>query len=138
MLQRTLMIVKPDAVAAGHTGEIIARVQRAGFRLCGLRWIHMRPRQAEEFYAVHRGQKFYPSLVEFMSSGPCVPMILEKANAIDDLRAFIGNTDSALAAPGTIRKDFGTDKGKNAVHASDSAASASVEIPFFFETAGTF
>jgi len=111
-------------------------VQRAGFRLCGIRWVHMRPRQAEEFYAVHRGQTFYPSLVEFMSSGPCVPMILEKANAIDDLRAFIGATDPARAAAGTIRKDFGTDKGKNAVHASDSVASASVEIPFFFETAG--
>ena len=136
MVQRTLMIVKPDAVAAGNTGGIIARVEKAGFRLRGVRWVHMRARQAEEFYAVHRGQNFYPSLVEFMSSGPCVPMILEKANAIDDLRAFIGNTDPALAAAGTIRKDFGSDKGKNAVHASDSVASASFEIPFFFETAG--
>ena len=130
------MIVKPDAVAAGNTGEIIARVEKAGFRLRGIRWVQMRTRQAEEFYAVHRGETFYPSLVEFMSSGPCVPMILEKANAIDVLRAFIGTTDPADAAAGTIRRDFGSDKGKNAVHASDSVANASIEIPFFFETAG--
>lgn len=136
MIQQTLMIVKPDAAGAGSTGEIIARVQRAGFRLCAIRMLRLSPRQAEAFYAVHRGRPFYESLVEFMSSGPCVPMVLEKENAIDDLRAFIGDTDSLKAAPGTIRKDFGTDKGKNAVHASDSPASAQTEIPFFFDSAG--
>lgn len=135
MHERTLMIVKPDAVAAGHTGEIIARVEKAGFRLRGVRWIHLGTRQAEEFYAVHKGQPFYASLVEFMSSGPCVPLVLEKEDAIKALRAFIGDTDPAKAAPGTIRRDLGTDKGKNAVHASDSIASASIEIPFFFDAA---
>jgi nucleoside-diphosphate kinase len=136
MLERTLMIVKPDAVAAGHTGEIVARVEKAGFRLRAIRWVRMRPGQAEEFYAVHRGQPFYASLVEFMCSGPCVPLILEKEDAIKSLRSFIGDTDPAKAASGTIRRDLGTDKGKNAVHASDSIASASIEIPFFFDTAG--
>jgi nucleoside-diphosphate kinase len=137
MLERTLMIVKPDAVAAGSTGEIIARVQRAGFALRAVRMTRLSARQAEAFYEVHKGRPFYAGLVEFMSSGPCVPMVLEKENAISALRDFIGNTDSTLAAPGTIRRDFGTDKGRNAVHASDSVESARVEIPFFFDTAGT-
>ncbi len=137
MTQRTLMIVKPDAVAAGHTGEIIARAQKAGFGLRALKMTRISARQAEAFYEVHRGKPFYPGLVEFMSSGPCVPMVLEKEGAIDALRAFIGATDPAKAAPGTIRKDFATDVGRNAVHASDSEASAAVEIPFFFGTIET-
>ncbi len=134
MTQRTLMIVKPDAVAAGHTGEIVARVEKAGFTIRALRMTRLTPHRAETFYEVHRGKPFYPGLVEFMSSGPCVPMVLEKDGAIEGLRTFIGATDPAKAAAGTIRKDFATDVGRNAVHASDSEASASVEIPFFFGT----
>jgi nucleoside-diphosphate kinase len=137
MTQRTLMIVKPDAVAAGHTGDIVARVEGAGFALRAIRMTRLSARQAEAFYEVHRGRPFYAGLVEFMSSGPCVPMVLEKENAIDALRAFIGATDPAKAAAGTIRKDFGTDVGRNAVHASDSPASAAVEVPFFFGAAET-
>lgn len=131
------MIVKPDAVAARHTGDIVARVESAGFVVHAIRMARLTPRQAESFYEVHRGRPFYPGLVEFMSSGPCVPMMLERDGAIDGLRAFIGATDPAKAAAGTIRKDFGTDVGRNAVHASDSSASASIEIPFFFRTSET-
>jgi nucleoside-diphosphate kinase len=137
MTERTLMIVKPDAVAARHTGEIVARVEAAGFVVRAIRMTRLSPRQAESFYEVHRGRPFYPGLVEFMSSGPCVPMLLERDGAIDGLRAFIGVTDPAKAAPGTIRRDFGADVGRNAVHASDSPASAAIEIPFFFGTAET-
>lgn len=137
MIERTLMIVKPDAVAACRTGEIVARVEKAGFALRAIRMARLSARQAEAFYEVHRGRPFYPGLVEFMSSGPCVPMVLEKAGAIEALRAFIGATDPGKASAGTIRKDFGTDVGQNAVHASDSPASAAVEIPFFFGTAET-
>ena len=137
MSQRTLMIVKPDATSRGNAGEIIARVQKAGFALRAIRMTRLTPRQAESFYEVHRGKPFYPGLVEFMSSGPCVPMVLEKENAVTALRDFIGATDPAKAAAGTIRKDFGTDVGSNAVHASDSPANAQIEIAFFFDTAGT-
>lgn len=137
MMERTLMIVKPDAVAAHHAGEIIARVEKAGFTLGAVKMVRLTGRQAEAFYEVHRGRPFYGGLVEFMSSGPCIPMVLEKDGAIDALRTFIGATDPAKAASGTIRKDFATDVGRNAVHASDSAASAATEIPFFFDAAGT-
>lgn len=134
MIERTLLIVKPDAVAAGATGEILARVERAGFAVRALRMARLTRAQAEAFYEIHRGKPFYPGLVEFMSSGPCVPMILEREGAVLALRDFIGATDPAKAAPGSIRRDFGTDVGRNAVHASDSLENAAIETRFFFGT----
>ncbi|MCX7929951.1 MAG: nucleoside-diphosphate kinase [Chlorobi bacterium] len=132
MVERTLAIIKPDAVGAGVAGEIIAQIQQAGFRIVGMKLVRMTAEQAGAFYAVHRERPFYAELVRFMSSGPVVPMVLEKDNAVADFRALIGATDPAEAAEGTIRKRFARSKGENAIHGSDSPENARTEIAFFF------
>jgi nucleoside-diphosphate kinase len=132
-LERTLLIVKPDAVQAANSGNILAMLEgKGGFTLRALRMEHLTRKSAEKFYAVHRSQPFFPDLVEFMTSGPCIPMVLEKENAIAGLRTFIGATNPAKAPAGSIRALYGTNIQNNAVHASDSAASATVEIAHFF------
>ena len=129
---RTLAIIKPDAFGAGKTGRIIAHLEQGGFRIIAARVVRLSAAQAGEFYAVHRGRPFYPELVEFMTSGDCMPMILEKASAVSALRDAIGATDPAEAAPGTVRKLYAESKGRNAIHASDSDENAERESRFFF------
>ena len=131
-IERTLTIIKPDAVAAGATGAILARLGREGFRIVALRQRHLSLREARGFYHVHQGRPFFGELTEFMSSGPCVPVVLERENAIAHLREVMGATDPAKAAAGTIRKEFATDIGKNAIHGSDSTQSAAEEIAYFY------
>lgn len=131
----TLAIIKPDAVASGRAGSIIAHLETAGFRLRAVRMLRLTRDQAGEFYAVHRDRPFYDSLVTFMTSGPCIPLLLEGADAVAALRETIGATDPAEAAAGTIRALFAESKERNAIHASDSAANAAQEAAFFF--AGT-
>ena len=126
------MIVKPDAVAKNAVGQIIARVEGEGFVVRELRMVELSAERAGEFYAVHRERPFYGELVEFMTSGRVVPMVLERDNAVAQLRDFIGPTNSNEAPAGTIRGDFGTDVQCNAVHASDSTDNAAIEIAFFF------
>jgi nucleoside-diphosphate kinase len=128
----TLGIIKPDAVAGGKTGAILAHLQQAGFTPRAARLVRLTQAEAGAFYAVHRGRPFYDDLVEFMTSGPCLPMALERDNAVSQLRTVIGATDPAEAAPGTIRKLFAESKGKNAIHASDSPENATREVAFFF------
>ena len=128
----TLGIIKPDAIASGKTGAILAHLQQAGFIPRAARLVRLTQPQAGAFYAVHRGRPFYNDLVKFMTSGPCLPMALERDNAVAHLRSVIGATDPAEAAPGTIRKLFAESKGKNAIHASDSAENAAREVAFFF------
>ncbi len=131
----TLGIVKPDAVAGGKTGQIVAHLERAGFTLRAARLVRLSPAQAGAFYAVHRERPFYADLVAFMTSGPCLPMALERADAVAELRTVIGATDPAEAAPGTIRKLYAESKGRNAIHASDSPENAAREVAFFFTEA---
>ena len=126
------MIIKPDAVARNAIGEILRRVEAEGFALCHLHMRQLTKEQAEGFYAVHKERPFFTDLVEFMISGPVVPMVLERENAVTHLRQFIGETDSSKAAAGTIRRDFGTSVQCNAVHASDSLENAAREIAFIF------
>jgi nucleoside-diphosphate kinase len=128
----TLGIIKPDAVAGGKIGAILAHLQQAGFVPRAARLVRLTQPEAGAFYEVHRGRAFYNELVEFMTSGPCMPMALERDNAVAQLRTVIGATDPAEAAPGTIRKLFAESKGKNAIHASDSAENAAREVAFFF------
>jgi len=128
----TLGIIKPDAIAGGKTGAILAHLQQAGFILRAARMLRLTRPEAGAFYAVHRGRPFYDDLVEFMTSGPSLPIALERDNAIAHLRTVIGATDPAEAAPGTIRKLFAESKGKNAIHASDSPENAAREVAFFF------
>ena len=132
MKQLTLSIIKPDGVRQNVAGEVLARIEKAGFKILGLRMIQLSKRHAEGFYAVHKDKKFFSSLTEFMSSGPSIVMVLEKENAIDDLRKLMGATDPAKAENGTIRKDFATSVEANVIHGSDSPESATIEIPFFF------
>jgi nucleoside-diphosphate kinase len=129
---RTLTIIKPDAFGAGKAGLIIALLEKQGFLVKAARVLHMTPAQAGEFYAVHKGRPFYPELVEFMSSGPCMPLVLSRTDAVATLRTAIGATDPAEAADGTVRKLYAESKGRNAIHASDSDENASVESHFFF------
>lgn len=131
-MERTLMMIKPDAVAKNAIGAIINRVEEEGFVVCELRLERLAKEKAEVFYAVHNERPFFGELVEFMTSGPAVPMVLERDNAVAHLRGFIGPTDSTEAAAGTVRGDFGTDVQCNAVHASDSLKNAGNEIAFFF------
>jgi nucleoside-diphosphate kinase len=128
----TLGIIKPDAIAGGKTGAILAHLQQAGFTPRAARLVRLTRPEAGAFYAVHRGRPFYDDLVEFMTSGPCLPIALERDDAVAHLRTVIGATDPAEAAPGTIRKVFAESKGKNAIHASDSAENAAREVAFFF------
>ncbi len=131
-MDQTLTIIKPDAVAAGNTGRILALLEEKGFRVRALRMLHLTEAQAREFYAVHKERPFYASLVKFMTSGPCIPAILEKVNAVAALRDAIGATDPAEAAPGTVRALYAESKERNAIHASDSRENAEREARFFF------
>jgi nucleoside-diphosphate kinase len=131
-MSRTLAIIKPDAVASGHAGKIIAHLQEKGFRVLGLRMTRLSDEQAGDFYAVHRERPFYGELVEFMTSGAVIPIALEREDAVTTLREVIGSTDPAEAADGTIRKLYAESKGRNAIHASDSDENAAREVAFFF------
>lgn len=130
--ERTLAIVKPDAVAKQAAGEILGRIERTGLRIIAARMIRLSTAQAEGFYAVHRERKFFPDLVRFMTSGPVLAAVLEGPGAIARWRELMGPTDSTKAPKGTIRGDFGTDVEKNAVHGSDGAETARTEVGFFF------
>ena len=132
MTERTLAIVKPDAVAAGQTPQILARLEKAGFRVVALRMRSLTREQAEAFYHVHRQRPFFAGLCSFMSSGPCIPMVLERENAIAHLREVMGATDPARAAAGTIRKDLASSIERNAIHGSDAPDTAAFEIGYFF------
>jgi len=128
----TLTIIKPDAFGANKAGKIIALLEEKGFRIKAARVMQLTQKQAGEFYAVHRERPFYGELVQFMTSGPCMPIVLEKANAVLALRDAIGATDPAEAAAGTVRKLYAESKGRNAIHASDSDENAAREARFFF------
>jgi nucleoside-diphosphate kinase len=130
-IERTLGIIKPDAVGRGLAGRILAQVEAAGLELEALRLLQLTHAQAEGFYAVHRHRPFFRSLVEFMSSGPCLPMVLRGEGAIERYRALMGSTDPRKAAPNTLRALFGTDVERNAVHGSDAPATAASELEFF-------
>lgn len=131
-VQTTLGIIKPDAYGSGLTGRIIAHLEEEGFRLRAARVTRMTRAQAEAFYAVHREKPFYRSLVEFMTSGPCVPLALEREGAVQQLRAVIGATDPAEAEEGTVRALYAESVERNAIHASDSPENAERELAFFF------
>ena len=132
MADLTLTILKPDAVAAGNAGAIIAHLEAAGFSVRAARLVRLGRAEAEAFYEVHRGRPFYDELVEFMTSGPSMPMVLERDDAVAQLRTAIGATDPAEAAEGTVRKLYAESKGRNAIHASDSDENAAREVAFFF------
>lgn len=134
----TFSIIKPDALERGVAAKILCRIADAGFTISALKMIHMTRAQAEGFYAVHRERPFYPGLVEFMSSGPVIVMVLRHHDAVEEFRRLIGTTDPAKAAPGTIRADFGTDVRTNAVHGSDSPENALHEAAFFFSAIEIF
>jgi nucleoside-diphosphate kinase len=131
MVERTLMMVKPDAVERGLVGRILSRVEEAGLRLRRLKLVALAPDEARRFYRVHEGKPFLDGLVAYMSSGPVCAAVLEGEDAIRRLREIVGATDPAQAAPGTIRRDFGVDLRRNAVHASDGPATAIEETRFF-------
>ncbi|MEN6533527.1 MAG: nucleoside-diphosphate kinase [Bryobacteraceae bacterium] len=133
-MQRTLSIIKPDAVAAGQAGEILAAIEKAGFRILGMRMIRLRKEQAEGFYAVHREKPFYGSLVKFMTEGPVIVLALEREDAITKLREVMGATNPANAAEGTIRKRFASSIERNCIHGSDAPETAETELRFFFST----
>jgi len=128
----TLAIIKPDAIQAHRAGKVLAHLEEAGFRLRGARLVRLTQSQAESFYAVHRERPFFRSLVTFMTSGPCMPLALERDQAVTTLREVIGATDPAEAKPGTIRKLYAESKERNAIHASDSPENATREVAFFF------
>lgn len=128
----TLTIIKPDAFGAGQGGRILAHLEEKGFTIRAARVLQLSAAEAGEFYAVHRGRPFYDELVQFMTSGPCMPLVLERENAVSALRDAIGSTDPAEAAAGTIRKLYAESKGRNAIHASDSDENAAREARFFF------
>ncbi len=134
-VERTLAILKPDCVRKNLQGEVIAKIQKAGFKVLSMKQARLTKETAGEFYAVHKGRPFYDGLVEFMCSGPCMPIALEKVNAVADFRTLIGATDPAQAAPGTIRKLFADNKGENIVHGSDSPENGRIEVSFFFSEA---
>ena len=131
-MERTLAIVKPDAVERGHSGEILKRIEAQGLKISALKKLHLARAQAERFYEVHKERPFYQSLCDYMTSGPVVIAVLSGEQAITRWRALMGATDPAKAAPGTIRKDLGVDVEKNAVHGSDAPETAAREIAFFF------
>jgi nucleoside-diphosphate kinase len=130
--EQTLTIIKPDAVSRGLVGKILARIEEQGFRVRALKLVHLTKQAAEEFYKVHAARPFYESLTTYMSSGPVVPMLLERDNAIQNLRDLMGATDPQQAASGTIRRDYGENIERNAIHGSDAPETAAVEIAFFF------
>jgi nucleoside-diphosphate kinase len=130
--ERTLAILKPDCVRKQKVGEVLRRIQDAGFEIQALKMLTLSQAEAEGFYAVHADKPFFDDLTAFMSSGPCVPVVLEKENAIEDFRALIGATDPAEAADGTIRSDFAGSIQENIVHGSDSPANGQKEVGYFF------
>jgi nucleoside-diphosphate kinase len=132
MSNRTFTMIKPDAFSKGHSGAIIDKILKSGFRIVALKLMHLSKEKAGEFYAVHSARPFYGELVDFMSSGPIIAAILEKDNAVADFRTLIGATDPAKAAEGTIRKLYAANVGENAVHGSDSDENAKIEGDFFF------
>jgi len=131
-VERTLSIVKPDAVARGKTGAILARLEEEGFRIVALRMMRLTKGQAEGFYHVHEGKPFFGSLTDFMSSGPCIPMVLEREDAIQHLRTVMGATDPAKAGEGTLRKQFAESLERNSIHGSDAPETARFETGYFF------
>jgi nucleoside-diphosphate kinase len=128
----TFSIIKPNAVRTGKTGPILAMINEGGFEIASMRMVKITVPQAESFYSVHKGKPFYNGLVEYMTSGPVVVLILKHENAVDEFRRLIGATDPAKAEPGTIRKNFGVSVQMNAVHGSDCIENAAVEANFFF------
>ena len=134
-MERTLAIFKPDSVAAGSAGKMLAKLQDEGFKVVGIKMLRLTETQARAFYEVHKERPFYGSLVEFMTSGPVMPIALERENAVVQLREVMGATDVAKAAPGTLRNLFGTSIERNAVHGSDSPENAAIELSFFFSRA---
>ena len=132
MKERTLSIIKPDAVSRGLIGEVITRFEKAGFRIVAMKMVHMTKEQAEEFYHEHRGRSYFEGFTDFMVSGPSVAMVLEGEDVVAKYRELMGATDSRKAAEGTIRRDFGTDGRRNAVHGSDTPETAAFEISYFF------
>ena len=132
MSERTLAIIKPDAVGRRVAGKIIQRIEDEGFDIRAMRRVHLSQREAEGFYAVHRARPFFASLCGFMSSGPCITMVLERDGAIARLREIMGATDPSKAAAGTIRKDFAASIEANAIHGSDAPETAAFEIGYFF------
>jgi nucleoside-diphosphate kinase len=132
MPERTLAILKPDCTKRKLMGQVLARIEGAGFKILGMKMVRLTTETAGGFYAVHRGRPFYDELVRFMSSGTCLPIALEKENAVADFRTLIGATDPKDAAPGTIRKDFASSKGENIIHGSDSPENGKLEVAFFF------
>lgn len=133
-LQRTFSIIKPDAMAAGNAGKILAHLEAAGFRIVGMRMLTMSQSVAEGFYAVHRERPFFPSLVKFMTEGPVTVLALERADAIAKLREVMGATNPANAAEGTIRKLYAQSIERNSIHGSDAPETAAVELAYFFRT----
>jgi nucleoside-diphosphate kinase len=131
-IERTLAIIKPDAVTKGVAGQIITRIEQAGLKILAARLVHMTPEDAAGFYIVHKDKPFYQSLCAFMTQGPCLPMVLEGESAIQRWRDLMGATDFRKAAPGTIRAEFASSVEANAVHGSDSPESAAFEIAYFF------
>jgi nucleoside-diphosphate kinase len=131
-MERTLSIIKPDGVAKGLIGEVIKRFEQAGLKIMAMKMIHLSKKEAEGFYAVHRGKAFYDSLTDFMSSGPCLVMILEGPNAIAKNRELMGATNPKDADPGTIRREYASSIERNIVHGSDGPESAAFEIGYFF------
>lgn len=134
-MEMTLAILKPDSVAAGNGGKILARLEEEGFKIHGLKKLRLSVDQASVFYEVHKDRPFYGSLVEFMTSGPVIPVALEREGAVAHLRQVMGATDVAKAEPGTIRNLFGASIERNAIHGSDSAENAALELAFFFSRA---
>jgi nucleoside-diphosphate kinase len=131
-MERTLAILKPDCVRKNLIGDVVKRMQDAGFKVRALKMVKLTRQEAEGFYAVHKGRPFFDDLTTFMSSGPCVPIVLEKENAVADFRKLIGATDPAEAEEGTIRRDFADSKGENIVHGSDSQENGRLEANYFF------
>ena len=135
MIERTLTILKPDSVAAGRVGAILAHLEKEGFRFLGMKRLRLSPEQARAFYAVHRDRPFYDALVRFMTEGPVVVAALAREDAVAHLRKTMGATDSRKAEPGTVRHLHGTDIERNAIHGSDSPENAAKEVAFFFSEA---
>ncbi len=134
-LERTFGIIKPDAVAKGHVGDILTMIQQNGFRIVGVKMRRISKHEAEAFYSVHKERPFFPGLVTFMTEGPVVLLVIERENAIAKWREVMGATNPANAAEGTVRKRFAENIERNSVHGSDAPETAADEIPFFFTTA---
>ena len=134
-IEQTFAIIKPDAVASGHTGQILGMIEKAGFRIRGMKMLRISKQQAEGFYEIHKGKPFFGGLVNFMTEGPVVAMVLQREDAIKHWRELMGATNPEKAEEGTIRKKYAKNIERNAVHGSDARETAAVEIPFFFSMA---